>query len=1613
MSGAGSSTTRTSSSRQRDDRGGNDNRRRTRRSTAHLNTFSGSLLKNDLHQTQVHLPKAHPTSSSRGPVDANQTFYGTVPPTSLPFPSRLDGGSVSASLSESKSISNPFKRSKGSSSSSKRRKVEHATQEYVVDSASNKSSSPEIEELPGRRSGLIACNSDNSPILKEQKRKKGKAVHSRRPSLDHQHQNGDPGPKSSNYRRSNSPAEMRYVGPSSLPESQLGAEDMDDHDDALFEGKSSDSIDTLHLGAGEDDVGSLLEGKGSLAAPIPIHSRQLRDNRPLAHSKPGATQRLYEQHQKHGGKLSLSQALPHYQRLQGESLARQEGQTHRNAAISMADSLVDVTSPSHADDYHINISDDDEDTTRLPIVGTLPTSYPPPSTPDDHVLPDHHRDTRPFHDEYLLTSFPLPPPDDLSHSLSTPTSSVPRPVENQQNKHRHRTRPSSRLIPPNLQSYQPKLSEVRVGDRDIGLALSPIFSQRPDDESNLPERPQQNASTFLSSAPKSTRLVSASPSSDIVEMPGPSSVASFHHPALDPKSDVDPMEADPVVGSSQEQDWGEEPDAEAAGPSEHRRASELPSHTTRQMIGLQPGGTARDAASLRPSATHERPFVVAPTLRLQHRPDAKDSAQKGKGREDPLLNGSGSLVKERVGKIEAMTASSLSSWLSFEQIREKASHKDPTAPRSAMPPSRNAPTRIVTPASTRGGKVSQSMGTRESVASSSRSVLTAKAQKADTISRKPSADALPLKRWFWGMKEVVDPGKMVDGRPQWWIKWNENTLSVWDVNKVETKSKHILNHSEFSVLTSGITTAEYALGASGPVVLKLGFSPTRLPKNQNTWFDPVKHHVVFEFDHLAVGFSEDAFRMMLNLICKHGVKPARVSGPGVHSLLEMAASLATMAGRDSPANDSHPPSPRPKARKQAVRSLGSAETSENELCVGDASHRFYRGSSMRSYGQESRDQSPASDVKQLGITSDPSLRRSARQIRPIGLSPVSIDNNELLFSYPPVNINKGDLARLEPGEFLNDTLIEFGLKMWFNDLEERHPEIAKDVWYFNSFFYKKLCHKNPEEGYSSVRKWTAKIDVFKKKFIIVPINEHLHWYLAVIYNPYCTLLSPPIPVPKATRASSRKVDQTAITQVVVGPSEADFASLSGTEMDDRNEVESSLRLEPGDEPPISPTANRTLLQPPVLDGDGDTQMSEAEPPSGNHLYPGKSHCASTILESDATLDLGADDALGTAGMPLVVDSQDDVRGHRSDDGMSVSDHMESMYLTAQPSPGEPVKSATADQFLIGDGTNDLRSDVRSTDDAVRNIEETMPENSPQATMVYILDSLGGKHPSVVKALKRWLKAEALDKKGVSEASEAQASYVYVPYQTNHVDCGVYLLHFAERFVLKHEEVWKWMQIKKNRDAKAKEEFWGGEELKLKRAALKRRVQALAEQWKASKTIESKGKSPMISSDVQPASPPPSRARDESRISSLHIASGSSSDALSSNSEPAPFSETDSPSDAGLGSAPWTSGREVLPLRDHGEGQPTNVEYATRKKTPIPERADVRTSAGQDNSRGPDQQSKVSPRSGTVASDSGSDVEIVGVAIAPKKAALKPKPSPKQKGRKAKPLPETGKASRLR
>ncbi|KAI6159738.1 hypothetical protein EDD17DRAFT_1486182, partial [Pisolithus thermaeus] len=82
-----------------------------------------------------------------------------------------------------------------------------------------------------------------------------------------------------------------------------------------------------------------------------------------------------------------------------------------------------------------------------------------------------------------------------------------------------------------------------------------------------------------------------------------------------------------------------------------------------------------------------------------------------------------------------------------------------------------------------------------------------------------------------------------------------------------------------------------------------------------------------------------------------------------------------------------------------------------------------------------------------------------------------------------------DLKRLEPQQWLNDTLIEFGLTLWLNELRGKDRLLADLVHIFSPFFYSKLSSGSVECGYRCVSSWTSKVDIFAKRYLIVPINE--------------------------------------------------------------------------------------------------------------------------------------------------------------------------------------------------------------------------------------------------------------------------------------------------------------------------------------------------------------------------------------------------------------------------------------------------------------------------------------------------------------------------------------------
>lgn len=133
-----------------------------------------------------------------------------------------------------------------------------------------------------------------------------------------------------------------------------------------------------------------------------------------------------------------------------------------------------------------------------------------------------------------------------------------------------------------------------------------------------------------------------------------------------------------------------------------------------------------------------------------------------------------------------------------------------------------------------------------------------------------------------------------------------------------------------------------------------------------------------------------------------------------------------------------------------------------------------------------------------------SSREIAREETPL--------NGKILFKYPltsekvlaenvtdkgRVAISEQDVSLLNPGEFLNDSIIEFYLKCLALRILQRDPRF----YFFNSFFYKTLSNSMEATSVDKILKWTKKVDIFSKEYIIVPINESLHWILAIICFP--------------------------------------------------------------------------------------------------------------------------------------------------------------------------------------------------------------------------------------------------------------------------------------------------------------------------------------------------------------------------------------------------------------------------------------------------------------------------------------------------------------------------------
>ncbi|KAG1654086.1 Sentrin-specific protease 6 [Nymphon striatum] len=166
------------------------------------------------------------------------------------------------------------------------------------------------------------------------------------------------------------------------------------------------------------------------------------------------------------------------------------------------------------------------------------------------------------------------------------------------------------------------------------------------------------------------------------------------------------------------------------------------------------------------------------------------------------------------------------------------------------------------------------------------------------------------------------------------------------------------------------------------------------------------------------------------------------------------------------------------------------------------------------------------DLQKPNVTSTQNASNSGgyetRSSTIVSTADISLKPKQPVFhmaTYPPhpstgrIAITTEDYECLHPGEFLNDVIIDFYLKYLFSEKLSEEDKMHTHI--FSSFFYGRLTTrpqvknaieddaslKPQQKRHSRVKTWTRHTDIFSKDFIIIPINEKSHWFLAIICFP--------------------------------------------------------------------------------------------------------------------------------------------------------------------------------------------------------------------------------------------------------------------------------------------------------------------------------------------------------------------------------------------------------------------------------------------------------------------------------------------------------------------------------
>ena len=333
-----------------------------------------------------------------------------------------------------------------------------------------------------------------------------------------------------------------------------------------------------------------------------------------------------------------------------------------------------------------------------------------------------------------------------------------------------------------------------------------------------------------------------------------------------------------------------------------------------------------------------------------------------------------------------------------------------------------------------------------------------------------------------------------------------------------------------------------------------------------------------------------------------------------------------------------------------------------------------------------------------------------------------------------------DLTRLDEGEFLNDNLIGFYLRYLEYQLEQEHPELAKKIYFFNTYFFASLTRTAKGKkgiNYEAVQNWTRTVDVFGYDYVVVPINESAHWYVALICN-----------LPALDRNLEDGDEEAGVINTKTSSDPADDRSLLSTP------GHSSLSNVPDERKQT------------VSDSDADsTRDSFAE----MNLGEKEEH------KTDADWHKIMLEACSDIGSSEVVPEEKENQEHRG----SKTDVVE----TSAHSPMEVDQKIAANLSPEAE-PSEYKKLSPATKANRRKSAPRLQKYAPKSPVIVTLDSLGLSHSPTVRALKDYLAEEGKSKRSLEYPDDAIRGMTAkgIPLQTNFCDCGLYLLGYLDKLI---------------------------------------------------------------------------------------------------------------------------------------------------------------------------------------------------------------------------------------